>query len=152
MDVPFLTLILDVWTVSDLIERVGPLERSAALKALLAWVDRGVLREESNGADVQRFCLLERAPTDAGAGSVGMATAGSRAALAEEQPAVLTVQQQLAEQMKVYWKVRCLDFWCGIRTRLRAHGWWAVHRGHAHEPGWASIGPHSDYAQVCAGI
>jgi hypothetical protein len=98
---------LDVWTVSDLIERVGPLERSAALKALLAWVDRGVLREESNGADVQRFRLLERAPTDVSA-ALGMTTAGSRAVLAEEQPAVLTVQQQQAEQMKVYWKVRRL--------------------------------------------
>jgi len=94
----------DVWTVSDLIERVGPLERSAALKALLAWVDRGVLREESNDVDVQRFRLLEHTPADAGAVPVGMATAGSRVALAEEEPAVLTVQQQLAEQMKVYWK------------------------------------------------
>lgn len=93
--------------MSDLIERVGPLERSAALKALLAWVDRGVLREESNGADVQRFRLLERAPTDVSA-ALGMTTAGSRAVLAEEQPAVLTVQQQQAEQMKVYWKVRRL--------------------------------------------
>jgi len=120
---------LDVWTVSDLIERVGPLERSAALKALLAWVDRGVLREESNGADVQRFRLLERTPTDASAVPVGMTTAGSRAVLAEEQPAVLTVQQQQAEQMKVYWKVRCLEFWCGIGALLRAHGWWQFIEG-----------------------
>ena len=120
---------LDVWTVSDLIERVGPLERSAALKALLAWVDRGVLREESNGVDVQRFRLLEHAPTGAGAAPVGMATAGSRAALAEDQPAVLTVQQQLAEQMKVYWKVRCRDLWCGIGALLRAHGWWQFIEG-----------------------
>lgn len=98
----------DVWTVSDLIERVGPLERSAALKALLAWVDRGVLREESDDADIQRFRLLESAPTDASSvpAGVGVMTAGSRAALTEEQPAVLTVQQQQAEQMKVYWKVR----------------------------------------------
>jgi len=36
-----------------------------------------------------------------------MTTAGSRVALVEEEPAVLTVQQQQAEQMKVYWKVRC---------------------------------------------
>jgi hypothetical protein len=98
----------DVWTVSDLIERVGPLERSAALKGLLAWVDRGVLREESDDANVQRFRLLESAPADASSvlAGVGVMTAGSRAALTEEQPAVLTVQQQQAEQMKVYWKVR----------------------------------------------
>jgi anaphase-promoting complex subunit 2 len=67
-----------------------------------------VLREESDDADVQRFRLLESAPTDVSSVpvGVGMMTAGSRAALAEEQPAVLTVQQQQAEQMKVYWKVR----------------------------------------------
>lgn len=102
-----LTLILsEVWTVNDLIERVGPIERPVALKALLAWVDRGVLREENDEADIQRFRLLESAPTDVGSVPVGMSTAGSRVALTEEQPAVLTVQQQQADQMKVYWKVR----------------------------------------------
>ena len=107
-----LTFILsEVWTVSDLVERVGSIERPAALKALLAWVDRGVLREENDGADMQRFRLLESTPTDAGAVPVGMTTVGSRVALAEEQPAVLTVQQQQAEQMKVYWKVRFLGLW-----------------------------------------
>jgi anaphase-promoting complex subunit 2 len=100
--------------VNDLIKRVGPVERSAALKALLAWVDRGVLREETDGADVQRFRLLESTPTGASATPIGMTTAGSRAALAEEQPTVLTVQQQQAEQMKVYWKVRRLDSGCGL--------------------------------------
>lgn len=102
-----LTLILsEVWTVNDLVERVGPIERPVALRALLAWVDRGVLREENDEADMQCFRLLESAPTDVGSVPVGMATAGSRVALAEEQPTVLTVQQQQADQMKVYWKVR----------------------------------------------
>jgi anaphase-promoting complex subunit 2 len=96
--------------VNELIERVGRIERPAALKALLAWVDRGVLREENDDADMQRFRLLESAPTDVGAIPVGMTTAGSRVALTEEHPAVLTVQQQQAEQMKVYWKVRFLGF------------------------------------------
>ncbi|KAI9465102.1 ubiquitin-protein ligase [Lactarius psammicola] len=94
----------DVWTLNDLVARVGTVERSAALKALLAWVDRGVLREETEDMDVERFRLLERVPEDAGAAPVGMTTAGSRTALAEEEPTVLTVQQQQAEQMKVYWK------------------------------------------------
>ncbi|KAH9169016.1 ubiquitin-protein ligase [Lactarius sanguifluus] len=94
----------DVWTLNDLIEGVGTVERSAALKALLAWVDRGVLREETEDVDVQRFRLLERVPDDADAGPVGITTAGSRTALAEEEPGLLTVQQQQAEQMKVYWK------------------------------------------------
>jgi anaphase-promoting complex subunit 2 len=107
VDLTMLTLMLsEVWTVNDLIERVGPIERPVALKALLAWVDRGVLREENDEADIQRFRLLESAPTDVGSVPVGMTTAGSRVALTEEQPTVLTVQQQQADQMKVYWKVR----------------------------------------------
>ena len=92
--------------MNDLVARVGTVERSAALKALFAWVDRGVLREETDNVDVQCFRLLERVPEDDGAAPVGMTTAGSRPVLAEEEPAVLTVQQQQAEQMKVYWKVR----------------------------------------------
>ncbi len=152
VDHTVLTLILsEVWTVNDLIERVGPIERPVALKALLAWVDRGVLREENDGADMQCFRLLESAPTDAGSVPVGMATAGSRMALTEEQPAVLTVQQQQAEQMKVYWKVGS-GFWfciwcCALSVRLVT-----VRRGHAHEPGWTPTGSHSDDAQVCAGL
>ena len=149
VDPTVLTLILsEVWTVNDLIERVGPIERPVALKALLAWVDRGVLREENDEADMQRFRLLENAPTDVGSGPVGMTTAGSRVALTEEQPAVLTVQQQQAKQMKVYWKVRSLwsCIWCcGLSVRLVT-----VHRGHAHESGRTPTGPHSDDAQVCA--
>ena len=86
--------------------RVGSVERSAALKALFAWTDRGVLREETDGAEEQCFRLLERVPEDSGSGPVGMSAAGSRAALAEEEPAMLTMQQQQAEQMKVFWKVR----------------------------------------------
>ena len=102
--------------MDDLVARVGTVERSAALKALFAWVDRGVLQETENG-DVQCFCLLERVPEDAGAVPVGMTTAGSRTALAEEEPAVLTVQQQQAEQMKVFWKVRYSCWgsgWAGV--------------------------------------
>lgn len=95
----------ELWTVNDLVVRVD-VERSAALKALFAWVDRGVLREESDNADEQCFRLLESVPEDAGAGPAGMSTAGSRPVLAEEEPALLTVQQQQAEQMKVFWKVR----------------------------------------------
>lgn len=111
----------DVWTLNDLVTRVGIVERSAALKALLAWVDRGVLREDTEDVDIQSFRLLERVPEDAGDAPVGMTTAGSRTALAEEEPAVLTVQQQQAEQMKVYWKVRHLVLfgpWCRCWARV----------------------------------
>ena len=92
--------------MNDVVARVGPIERSAALKALFAWVDRGVLREETEKAGVQCFRLLECVPEDASASPVGMTAAGSRTVLAEEETAVLTVQQQQAEQMKVFWKVR----------------------------------------------
>ena len=101
--------------MNDLILRVGTVERSAALKALFAWVDRGVLREETENGDVQCFRLLEHVPKDVGAAPAGMTTAGSRTALAEEEPAVLTVQQQQAEQMKVFWKVRVLALRAGAR-------------------------------------
>lgn len=98
--------------MNDLLVRVGSVERSAALKALYAWTDRGVLREETDDADEQCFRLLERVPDDSGAGPAGMTAAGSRAVLAEEEPAMLTVQQQQAEQMKVFWKVRRRRAFC----------------------------------------
>lgn len=46
-----------VWTMDDLIADVGSVNRIAALKALLTWVDLGVLKEEDDHA----FRLLERA-------------------------------------------------------------------------------------------
>jgi hypothetical protein len=151
VDLTVLTLILsEVWTVNDLIERVGPIERPVALRALLAWVDRGVLREENDEANMQCFRLLEIAPTDVGSVPVGMTTTGSRVALTEEQPTVLTVQQQQAEQMKVYWKVR--SFWSCIRCYALSVRLATVRRRHAHESGRTPTGPHSDDAQVCAGL
>jgi anaphase-promoting complex subunit 2 len=104
----------EIWTVNDLAARVGMIERSTALKALFAWVDRGVLREETDSVDEQCFRLLELVPEDSGAASMGMTAAGSRPVLTEEEPAMLTVQQQQAEQMKVFWKVRHL---CCAGTR-----------------------------------
>jgi anaphase-promoting complex subunit 2 len=46
-----------IWTVNDLIAAVGSVGRSAALKALLMWVDHGVLKEDQEGI----FRLLETA-------------------------------------------------------------------------------------------
>ncbi|VDB91912.1 unnamed protein product [Peniophora sp. CBMAI 1063] len=86
----------DIWTVEDLCMRVGSgVERSAALKALLAWVDRGVLKEEEN-----RFRLLEVAES-----SSRPAVSTSRsAAMVEDESPIMSVQQQEAAQMQVYWK------------------------------------------------
>lgn len=87
-----------MWTVEELCTRVGSgVERSAALKALLAWVDRGVLREEGNF-----FRLLETAE----APSKSAAATSRSAAMAEDDSPVMSVQQQQAAQMQVYWKVR----------------------------------------------
>jgi anaphase-promoting complex subunit 2 len=44
-----------VWSLDELVQRVGPIDRTAALKALATWVDLGVLKEET----VNSFRLLE---------------------------------------------------------------------------------------------
>lgn len=47
---------IDVWTMDKLIDQVGSsVDKAAALKALLTWVDLGVLKEEGNNT----FSLLE---------------------------------------------------------------------------------------------
>ncbi|KAG5644323.1 hypothetical protein DXG03_008681 [Asterophora parasitica] len=87
-----------IWTVDELIAGVGSVDRSAALNALLTWVDLGVLKEDSEGT----FRLLEIAEEP----SAGASTNHGRGApSASELPPVTSVQQQQAEQMKVYWKV-----------------------------------------------
>ncbi|KAG6894110.1 hypothetical protein C0992_007462, partial [Termitomyces sp. T32_za158] len=97
-----------IWTVDELIEGVGSVDRSAALNALLTWVDRGVLKEDTEGT----FRLLEVAEEpSAGSSRLARPVAPS----APELPPVQSVQQQQAEQMKVYWK-----FIEGMLTNLGA--------------------------------
>ena len=48
-------LLIDVWSLDGLIPRVGSVDRSSALKALVTWVDLGVLKENSENS----FQLLE---------------------------------------------------------------------------------------------
>ncbi|KAF5377908.1 hypothetical protein D9615_006791 [Tricholomella constricta] len=86
-----------IWTVDELIAGVGSVNRSAALNALLTWVDLGVLKEDTEGT----FRLLEIAEEP----SAGPSANHVRAAPSvPEMPPVTSVQQQQAEQMKVYWK------------------------------------------------
>jgi anaphase-promoting complex subunit 2 len=47
---------IDVWTLDELIAGVGSVTRSAAIRALSTWVDRGVLKEDPENT----FILLER--------------------------------------------------------------------------------------------
>ena len=44
-----------VWSVEELVGSVGSVNKAAALKALLTWVDLGVLKEDEEGT----FRLLE---------------------------------------------------------------------------------------------
>lgn len=44
-----------MWTISELVSRVGSVDNVAALKALSTWVDLGVLKEDSEDT----FRLLE---------------------------------------------------------------------------------------------
>ena len=106
--------LVDTWTVDELVSAVGSIDRAAAIKALTTWVDLGVLKDE--GGSLYR--LLEVAEdgsaTSSGVPRPGMYCVSSKYAddtdlepvrVVEEVPAVLTVEQQQAEQMKVYWKV-----------------------------------------------
>jgi len=54
-----------IWTVDELIAGVGSVGRSAALKALLTWIDLGVLKEDAEGT----FRLLEIAEEPSADGS-----------------------------------------------------------------------------------
>ena len=125
----FFHSLLAVWTLEDLITSVGSINRSAALKALATWVDHGVLKEDPENM----FRLLEKAEEgdgDAGRGLIrdarmlGLCSLycsllapfflirGGKlmvicylASAVPENPAISIVQQQQAEQMRVYWKV-----------------------------------------------
>jgi len=83
------------------------------MKALNKWVGLGVIKEEQAG----EFVLLE--VQEEGAVKPSTSRQGTliayllpnrlaynRLAVVEEAPSVMTVEQQQAEQMKVYWRVR----------------------------------------------
>lgn len=129
----------DEWTVADLTAKLGTIERPAAIKALATWVELGVLKEDA--PDKYRLLKNAEAPSASRA-------ARQPAAAVEELPPVVTVQQQQAEQMRVFWKVGAsFQFACVCG----AH-WRAVHRGHAQEPRTTAVGPHTADAQVRAGV
>lgn len=111
----------DVWTMDELITGVGSVDRTAALKALITWVDLGVLKEDEENV----FRLLEVAeePTPGGRDAVSRpGECHQRFGLSVcpvqylylhtgidpsvlELPPVSAVHQQQAEQMRMYWKV-----------------------------------------------
>ncbi|KAJ7028436.1 hypothetical protein C8F04DRAFT_1119316 [Mycena alexandri] len=82
----------NIWTMDELIEGVGAVDRIAALKALITWIDLGVLKEDEENT----FRLLEVTEE--------AAPAARTAPTAIEAPTVTAAQQQQAEQMRLYWK------------------------------------------------
>ncbi|CAK5268478.1 unnamed protein product, partial [Mycena citricolor] len=81
----------NVWTMDELIHGVGNVDRTAALKALITWIDEGVLKEDEENT----FRLLE----------IQEEAGPARSALVvEEAPAMTPAQQQQAEKMRVHWK------------------------------------------------
>ncbi|KAF9220918.1 hypothetical protein BS17DRAFT_713130 [Gyrodon lividus] len=90
----------NTWTVDELVSRVGTVSRSAALKALATWVDMHVLKEDSE--NVFRLLSLAEEPTP------GTKTSAPKPGMLFchefELPPVMSIQQQQAEQMRVYWK------------------------------------------------
>ncbi|KAF8627672.1 hypothetical protein AX15_004309 [Amanita polypyramis BW_CC] len=86
-----------VWSIDELKEAVGSIDRSAAFKALITWVDLGVLKEDIEDT----FRLLEVAEEHS-------AEPRERRAVPviPDVPPVASAQQQQAEKMRVYWRVR----------------------------------------------
>ncbi|KAF7291998.1 Anaphase-promoting complex subunit 2 [Mycena indigotica] len=92
----------NVWTMEELIAGVGSVDRTAALKALITWIDLGVLKEDQE--NVFRLLEVEEESGPAPSRSVPMAV---------EEPALTAAQQQHADQMRLYW-----NFIEGMLTNL----------------------------------
>ncbi|KAF7364718.1 Anaphase-promoting complex subunit 2 [Mycena venus] len=86
------TLVPHIWTMDELIEGVGAVDRIAALKALITWIDLGVLKEDEENT----FRLLEVKEEAAPPSRIAPA--------AIDAPTVTAAQQQQADQMRLYWK------------------------------------------------
>ena len=122
----------------ELIEAVGNIDRSAALKALITWVDLGVLKEDTEDT----FRLLEVAeepsaePRERRTSMFTLCDIVIKSLIlgivpvVPEVPPVASAQQQQAEKMKVYWKVRDGDI-----IPIRRHDKYIaiVYRRHADE-------------------
>lgn len=140
-----------VWSMVELIEAVGNIDRSAALKALITWVDLGVLKEDTEDT----FRLLEVAeepsaePRERRTSMFTLCDVVIKTLIlglvpvVPEVPPVASAQQQQAEKMKVYWKVRDI-------IPIKRHDKYiaiTVYRRHAYESRSTSGRQDTIYAQ-----
>ncbi|EIN12815.1 ubiquitin-protein ligase [Punctularia strigosozonata HHB-11173 SS5] len=88
-----------VWDIDDLVKILGSVDRTVVLKALITWEDLGVLAEDGETT----YRLLEVAEPAGSSRRFGRGASGPGKP-AEEVAPVASVQQQQAEQMRVYWK------------------------------------------------
>lgn len=118
-------LVIDTWKLTALSEKIN-VDASAIRKAIDIWIEHGVLCEDESGS----YILLEKAGTIPSSSSrvnvplqgakfsmlhCWMLTISFSAVIEDAVPAVMTAQQQEAEQMRVYWK-----FIEGMLTNLGA--------------------------------
>ncbi|TDL22152.1 ubiquitin-protein ligase [Rickenella mellea] len=85
------------WNSQEIIAELGDIDNSSLNKAMMTWIDRGVLFDRGDGT----YEVLEIATS---AVKAARPPAPKRPAAQPEAPPVVTVQQQEAEQMRVYWK------------------------------------------------
>ena len=149
--------------MQDLVATLGSVERPAIVKALVTWVELGVLKEDSESV----FKLLNVAAVDASS-RTAQKQPGARlikprspwvqssprvcftAVVVEEVLPVMTVQQQQAEQMKVFWKVsQTVTLDLVLKVVLTGVVFAVVHRRHAEEPWVAAARQDSADAQIC---
>ncbi|KAF8917802.1 hypothetical protein CPB85DRAFT_1373962 [Mucidula mucida] len=82
---PLEAAFIELFLKRGLMERVGKVSKSAALKALLTWVDHGVLKEDK-------------------VAEVAVQRERTRLAVAEQEASTTPEQQQQSQQLMVYWK------------------------------------------------
>ena len=105
--------VLEQYLVNELADALN-IDQASVRSAIESWIGRGVLRE----TDDNTIILLEKresgtGPTRASASrglfffllfSVTFERTGKKV-VEEQAPTVITIEQQEAEQMRVYWKV-----------------------------------------------
>lgn len=119
-------------------------------KALNKWVNLGIIKEEEEGG----FVLLEMQeeggvkPSTSRQGTSAAnplldKPVDTKIAVVEEAPSVMTVEQQQAEQMKVYWRV-CVGSRFSLSCTLTKLP--VVHRRNVDELGITSPRSYSNHA------